>query len=298
VNIRKLDLNLLVVFDVLMQTCSVSKAADKLSLTQPAVSNALRRLRTQLNDPLLVRTQHGMRPTERALFLIEPIRRALSEIELNINPQPVFEPASSKQHFIAGTTDYLTQTLLPILLPKLRVLAPGVTLEIRNLGKLSMEESLESGEIDLAIGRFFDVSNRLERAIWFSEPLCCLLKKNHPLIKKKLDLNKFLALEHIWVSNSSRKGMIDHWLTERGYERQIVLTVPNYNPAAQLVAESELAVVLPESFGRRYSEFLPLKCWPLPMELGLVNIELIWHPLHGDKQPIKWLRQLILQLDI
>ena len=288
-NIRNIDLNLLVVFDAVMRERSVSKAAQTLALTQPAVSNALNRLRQMLDDPLLVRARQGMEPTPRALELFAPVQRALLELDQCLVKPASFDPANSEQLFVIAATDYVALLLLPRLLKLLERQAPGIEVQIRNFGPENPEAALEAGEFDFAMGRFFDLSPRLQRQLWLEERLCCLVRKDHSQIKKRITLKQYLALGHVWVSSNERRGMVDRWLQDQGHQRKIVSVIPNYTTAAMVVAETDLALVLPERFADDFCQLLPVKVLPLPMELGAFTVDILWHPRHASTPAHQWL---------
>lgn len=295
-NIRKFDLNLLVTFDAIMRERSVSRAAEALSLTQPAVSNALNRLRQMLGDPLLVRTRQGMEPTARALELVTPVQRALMELDTCLSTPASFNPASSQQRFVIAATDYAALLLLPRLLKMLEQEAPGVEVQIKNFGPGNPEAALEQGDFDFAIGRFFDVSPRLQKDLWLEESLCCLVRKEHPQVNKRLTLNQYLKLGHVWVSSNERRGMVDRWLQHKGYSRKIVSVIPNYTTAAMVVAETELALVLPDRFAKNFCQILPVKVLPLPMALGPFEMDILWHPRHASTPAHEWLKQKLFEV--
>ena len=295
-NIRKFDLNLLVIFDVLMRERSVSRAADKLALTQPAVSNALNRLRDMLDDPLLVRCRTGMKPTARALDLITPVQNALNELDHHLSNPVIFDPLSSQQRFVIAATDYVALILLPPLLKLLAVKAPNIEVQIVNFGPENPELMLESGQCDFAIGRFFNISPRLTKQRWLEESLCCLVRKEHPTIKKKLTLKSYLQLGHIWVSSNERRGMMDHWLQEQGLNRKIVSVIPNYTTAAMIIAETDLALILPQRSADNFCQLFAVKSLTLPMELGHFHVDLLSHPLHSSTPAHQWLQQQLMAL--
>ncbi len=294
-NIKRFDLNLLVTFDVLMRERSVSRAAAELALTQPAVSNALNRLRLVLDDPLLVRTRAGMEPTERALELIAPVQNALRELDSCLTAKPRFNPAEGRQRFVIGASDYVALMLLPALLQRINALAPSVEVQIKNLGPDNPEVELETGRFDFALGRFFQVSNRLVSQVWSEEPMVCLVRENHPQVKQRLSLKQYLRLEHARVSiNNDRVGKTDQWLKDHGNQRKVTAIIPNYTTAAMVVAETDLALVVPKRLALRVCQLLPLKSVPLPIELGNFTVEMLWHPRHASSPAHNWFREQLL----
>ena len=178
-NIRTFDLNLLKAFDALLEECSVSRAAARVHLSQPAMSNALARLRDAIDDPVLVRTPHGMEPTARALALKGPVRQALLQIETALSAQPEFSPGSAKRTFVVAATDYMEFLVLPRLMHLLEEHAPGIDIRVRSLQLNAPEEPLDSGDVDLAFGFFADVPKRLNRRHLFTETMTCLVRAGY-----------------------------------------------------------------------------------------------------------------------
>lgn len=192
-NFSTFDLNLLRVFDALMREQNVSRAAERLALSQPAVSNALNRLRELLDDPLLVRVGRSMQPTPRAQALETPIRAALQQLEQSLSAGDVFDPASSRQHFSIAVTDYVELICMPRLLEQLSQQAPGMRIDIRHLSPSLPAEALDKGELDLVLGRFEDIPARFARQHWMSETLQLALRRDHPLGNQPMDLRPFCS---------------------------------------------------------------------------------------------------------
>lgn len=290
-NIRNFDLNLLVTFDALMRERSVSRAADRLALTQPAVSNALNRLRQLLDDPLLVRTQRGMAPTQRALELLGPVQSALTQLDKCLAQPPIFDPVTSRQKFVLGTTDYVAMLLLPLFLDHLRRQAPGVKLHIKNLGPIGPEDALESGLYDFAIGRFLKTNPRLKKELWLEDKLCCLVRRDHPVTNKAFNLRQFVDLEYVWVTTSERRGLVDTWLQSNNFQRRITLTIPSYTTGAMIVADTDLGLVLPQRFANKFAKSLAVTALPLPRKMNLetFNVDIMWHPRHSSTPAHQWL---------
>ena len=227
-NIYNFDLNLLRVLDALLRERNVSRAAERLSLSQPAVSNALARLRELLDDPLLVRAGRAMQPTPRALALEAPIRHALQQIEHSLIAGEAFDPARSHQRFRIAVTDYVELICMPALMRRLAEHAPGIQLAIQHLTPTLPVEALDNGEVDLVLGRFLEVPSRFHVRRWASETLQVAVRRDHPLLMAGLDLDAFLRLRHLWVHGGQTRGMVDQWLEAQGLERKVVYTTPNY----------------------------------------------------------------------
>lgn len=295
-NISSFDLNLLRVLDALLRERNVSRAAERLSLSQPAVSNALGRLREQLDDPLLVRTGRSMQPTPKALELETPIRNALQQIEQSLSQGVLFDPASSRQHFRIALTDYAELLCLPRLLQQLASEAPHVRIDTCNLGPSLPMDALDKAELDLALGRFAELPARVRRRPWMRETLQLAVRRNHPLIQRAPDLPGFLLLRHLWVHGGQSKGMVDQWLASQGLQRQIAYTTANYLQAAHIVASTDLVAVLPTRLARYFAGILPLQLYELPFVLEPFELEISSIALRETDAALQWLIAKIQRL--
>jgi len=294
-NIRNFDLNLLVIFDALMRERNVSRVAEKLALSQPAISNALNRLRALLDDQLLVRTAQGMQPTALALELEGPIREAIQQIEQTLTGRHQFDPATSKVRFRIATTDYAELALMPKLLSYMREQAPGIEFDILDLPPETPTRALEDGELDLCIGRFGELPPRIRRTAFLKEHLVVACDQNHAGVTELLDLDAFLALRHIWVSGGQRRGVVDMWLDENDLERDVVMVTPNYLGAPHLVIGSDLAVVLPKRMADEYASLLPIKCVPLPLPIPPFDVDILTSALRNEDAALQWLISTLQQ---
>ncbi|KJH79872.1 LysR family transcriptional regulator [Stutzerimonas stutzeri] len=292
-NIYNFDLNLLRVLDALLRERNVSRAAERLSLSQPAVSNALNRLRELLDDPLLVRVGRAMQPTPRALSLEVPIRDALQQIEHTLNAGDYFDPATSRQRFVIAVTDYVELICMPSLMARLASVAPGIQLAIQHLTPSLPAAALDDGELDLVLGRFVDVPTRFHTRRWASETLQVAVRKGHPLIGKTLNLDAFLRLRHLWVHGGQTRGMVDQWLEDQGLSRDVVYTTPNYLQAAHIVASSDLAAVLPTQLARHFARLLPLQLFNLPFDLGAFQLDIVSVAQRERDAALQWLIEQI-----
>ena len=296
-NILTFDLNLLRVLDALLRERNVSRAAEHLALSQPAVSNALGRLRDLLDDPLLVRVGRAMQPTPRALELEAPIRAALRQIEESLSEGSRFDPARSRQRFTIALTDYAEMLLMPRLLARLAEQAPGIRIDVRHLSPRLPAEALEKGELDLAVGRFEALPPRFAGSRWMSETLQLVARRDHPQLQAGLDLETFLRLRHLWVHGGQTRGMVEQWLGEQGLSREIVYTTPNYLQAAHIAASGELVAVLPTRLARYFAGLLPLQLFDLPFELGPFHLEIVSLDLRRRDTSLQWLVEQIQALD-
>jgi len=297
-NIYNFDLNLLRVLDALLRERNVSRAAERLSLSQPAVSNALNRLRELLDDPLLVRVGRAMQPTPRALSLEVPIRDALQQIEHTLNAGDFFDPTTSRQRFVIAVTDYVELICMPSLMAHLASVAPGIQLAIQHLTPSLPAAALDDGELDLVLGRFVDVPTRFHTRRWASETLQVAVRKGHPLIGKTLNLGAFLRLRHLWVHGGQTRGMVDQWLEDHDLARDVVYTTPNYLQAAHIVASSDLAAVLPTQLARHFAQLLPLQLLDLPFDLGTFQLDIVSVAQRERDAALQWLIEQIAAIAV
>lgn len=293
-SLQGFDLNLLKTFDALMENRSVSAAARQLALTQPAVSNALSRLRVQLDDPLLVRTKYGMEPTARALSLRGPVKESLKILEQALQPAQTFNALESDREFSLAAPDFIAAKLLAELLPRWQTTAPNVRLRVRHLGPEVPAQSLEAGDVDLAIGRFLDVPSRLKRQSLSREQLVCLVAETHQAAVG-MSLAQFLDQTFVWVTNSGRRGMIDRWLQQHNKQRSVAAVMSSYTSGAMLVADGHYAMVVASSYADYFSERLPVKGVPLGFSPGEFSIDMLWHAHTDGDAALKWLRREIAE---
>lgn len=303
---RQLDLNLLRVFDEVMTERSLTRAAHKLSLTQPAVSNALQRLREALGDDLMKRSGQEMSPTPRALALWPAVREALGQLEGALVPGQ-FVPAQASNTFILAMADATAAKLMPGLLAAMDQAAPGVSIRVVPLTTHDPRRLLEDETLDLAIGYFpatmADLTARIQSgaAVAFSHErlysgeYVCVMRRDHPLAKEALTLANFCAARHLLVSFSGRPfGFVDEALAAIGQKRRIVLTVNQFFTAGKLVAGSNLLTVLPRHFVNATGIADQLVLRELPFAMPLVHVDALWHHRVHRLTAHQWLRQTLV----
>ena len=297
--LHQLDLNLLLAFDALMTERNVIRAAERLYISQPAMSHALNRLRQFFADPLLVRTPQGMMPSPRALKLHSGVRQALQLLEEQLGDEEQFIPAESSRRFVISTTDYVECVLIPPLISRLKQLAPRVTIEILILRDTLPEQELASGAIDLVLGfdEYMQVPPHLCRETWLTEPLCGLVRSDHPQVGEALSLPQLIATPHVFHSPlGTRESIVDHYLASQGLRREISVNSQSYMSAAAIVSQSDHLLVLPRKVAELLASAWPLKLVSLPTEMPSYHLNCVWHPVH-DQQPAQaWLRQLMREL--
>ena len=305
---RQLDLNLLRVFDEVMTERSLTRAAHKLSLTQPAVSNALQRLREALGDDLMKRSGQEMSPTPRALALWPAVREALGQLEGALVPGQ-FVPAQASNTFILAMADATAAKLMPGLLAAMDQTAPGVSIRVVPLTTRDPRRLLEDETLDLAIGYFpatmADLTARIQSgaAVAFSHErlysgeYVCVMRRDHPLAKEALTLANFCAARHLLVSFSGRPfGFVDEALAAIGQKRRIVLTVNQFFTAGKLVAGSNLLTVLPRHFVNATGIADQLVLRELPFAMPLVHVDALWHHRVHRLTAHQWLRKTLVAL--
>lgn len=306
-NFRTLDLNLLRVFDEVMAERSLTRAARNLSLTQPAVSNALRRLRETLGDELVQRSGQGMAPTPRALVIWPAVREALRQLQASLIPDE-FVPGQATSSFVLAMADATAAELIPGLSDILEQEAPGVSLRVIPLTTRDPRQLLDSQACDLAVGHFPSVLPDLtakaqngETMPFFFQRLynseyVCVMRKDHPLATGQLSLDDFCAARHMLVSFSGRPyGFIDESLAALGRERRVVLTVNQFFTAGRVVAHSNLLTVLPRHFVRVTGIARQLALQSLPFAVSPVYVDSLWHRRSDRLDAHVWLRQAVLR---
>ena len=302
-NLRTFDLNLLKVFNEVMAERSLTRAARQLALTQPAVSNALRRLRDALDDELLVRKGHTLEPTPRALELWPAVRQALGSLHYSLSPQH-FDAASSDHSFLLTMADATAADLLPALVQRMGAEAPGVMLRVVPLTTRDPRRLLDEGQADLAVGNFpavhADLTARAQTGDsvayrshrLFSGDYVCVMRRNHPCAQAPLTLDAYCAQRHLLVSFSGKPfGFVDEALALLGRARHIVLTVNQFFTAGRVVAQSDLLTVLPRHFLNVTGMAQELTVRELPFSAAPIRIDMLWHQRRDADPAHLWLRQ-------
>jgi DNA-binding transcriptional LysR family regulator len=297
-NIARANLNLLVIFDKLMSELNLTRAGEQLSLSQPAMSHALRHLRKMFDDELLVRSRGKLYPTEKACELIVPIREALQILDLALSSEYTFNPKISEREFNLAATPYLSSLITSPLLQAVRKEAPNVKINIRSYDSadtFNHVRELEQGGIDLIIGNITEVRSPLRSEALFSDEVICLADKGNTIIKKRLTLKKYLELEHISldVKGNLTFSSIDQKLADLGLERLVVMCVPYLPSIPEAIEGSDFAAsYLRKDYERRYSHS-NLTCYKLPYPLEPINFMQVWHSYQENNEANKWLRSLI-----
>jgi DNA-binding transcriptional LysR family regulator len=292
-----IDLNQLVLFQQLMVERRVSKVAENLGLTQPAVSNTLAKLRRLFGDELFVRTPTGMMPTPFAEQLAEPIGYALGMIHSGLNQHSRFEPGSVKLAVTIGMTDIGEIVFLPELVERLRHVAPGVALSTVRTTATNLREDMEAGKVDLAIGPLPQLKAGFFQRRLFRQRYVCLFRRGHPLDRKRLSLADFQAAEHlIIVSAGTGHGQVDGLIRRAGVERTVRLTVPHFVSVGHILRRTDMVATVTERLAESLAEPFGLSFLPHPIALPEVAINVFWHAKVHRSPAHQWLRGLVFEL--
>lgn len=295
--LEEIDLNLLVVFKQLLAQRSVSRAAEALGLSQPAVSNALGRLRKLLGDELFLRTPAGMEPTPFSEQLAESVNYGLGMIHGALNQRSSFEPATSDRSFVIGMTDIGEIYFLPKLMERLRRDAPGVTVSTVRNTAARLRDDMDAGKVDVSIGLLPQLKAGFFQRRLFRQRYVCMFRRGHKLDKRKLSLAEFGAAEHLLVvSEDTGHGKVDEVLKRSGIERRISLTVPHFVAIGHILQATDMVSTVPERLAERMAQPFGLVYLPHPAALPEVAINVFWHAKFHKAPANQWLRGVLFEL--
>jgi len=292
---RRLDLNLLLVFHALLHERSVTRAAQRLFIGQPALSGALKRLRVALGDALFVRTSHGMTPTPRALELARVIEPLLRSLQQALHAKPVFDPAKAERVFRIGLSDALEVALMPQLMQRLAAEAPGVRLIARAADRANAPGMLDAAEIELAVGVFIDCAAWHRQRALFDWHFVCVY--NPGLVKvrgKRVTLKEYLRHPHLLTSFSADlSGLVDELLREQGLTRQVVFSSRNFATSPFIVRQMPAITTVPTFAAATWRDALGLAVSPLPFDSPSYEVSLLWAAAHDGDLGLQWLIALM-----
>jgi DNA-binding transcriptional LysR family regulator len=297
-NLRSIDLNLLLVFEALMDERHVTRAAARVGLSQPAMSNALARLRQTFDDPLFVRASDGMTPTPLAQSLSAPVRTALAQLRAALEEKPAFDPSESKRTFHLLANDYAEITLLAPLIAELDAQAEGISLRVyrpRSIFQPPPPSAL-ADSFDLAIGFFPDalvLDASVHSELLWEEKNVCIARAKHPQIRGNVSLSQYAAARHVAVFYKSQgPGLIDSLLEQQGLSRRHTVLVPHFASVPFIVAASDLIATVPAGLARHFSK-LKLQVSPAPLAIPAFRLTMVWHERYDRDPSHLWLRGLI-----
>jgi DNA-binding transcriptional LysR family regulator len=290
----KYDLNLMPVFLALMDERNVTRAAVRLGMTQPALSNALGRLRDALRDPLFVRERYGMRPTQMAEELAPVVRNALAALDDAIVGQQDFEPVRATRQFTIAPNSYVEFVLMPIVVERLREKAPGIKLRLTPFGDDLVETGAVSGATEMVIGRVVDPPDNMVVQHLMDDGLACVVRSDHPEIGDTLTPEQYEAMKHVNVLPPGRiRAGLFQALQQRGLKRDVAVSVTHFLAVPEMIAVSDYCSTLPRLICKQLSRDKRLKVLAAPVDLGTFPVELAWHVRYRNDPAHRWLRSLI-----
>jgi DNA-binding transcriptional LysR family regulator len=297
IRLADVDLNLLVVLDTVLAERSVRRAALQLGVTQPAVSQSLRRLRDALGDPLVISTPKGMVPTARAERLVGRLRRGLDELEDAITDNSEFQPATARRTFLVAATDATSYLLMPPLMTLLAREAPGVGVIVRPPQPGLTFDALQSGELHASIGAMIAPPASCRRKQLFRCRHVCLVRRGHPAAsQRKLSMEQYLELAHLQIAPFGRPGsQVDDALAKLGHGRRIALELPHFLAAPEVLASTDLITMMPERLALRLVERWPLCIVHPPVEIEPFSMALMWHERCHHDPAHEWLREMVVK---
>ncbi|MBX6319567.1 MAG: LysR family transcriptional regulator [Pigmentiphaga sp.] len=291
-----IDLHALRLLDEIYKTGSFSRAADRLGLTQPAVSLALAKLRAHFNDAMFVRVGNVMRPTPQMEGLIENVRLAIKQLESTLSYRLEFDPLTTERTFKVAMTDIGQIIILPRLLNALRVRAPRARLEFINITE-RIAQQLESGEVDLAIGFVAQLSDVFYQQTLFEERFVCLARTGHPRIRDALTLEDFESESHVFVQTSGTGHLlVDRTIETLGIKRRIAVRIPNFLGLATVIGSTDLLCTVPKRAGVAMAQMGAVTAWPVPFKLPSYAVRQHWHERQARDPGNRWLRELHLEI--
>jgi DNA-binding transcriptional LysR family regulator len=292
-NLNKVDLNLFIVFDAIYTEANLTRAGQIVGITQPAVSNALARLRETFNDPLFVRTAQGMVPTPMAQNIIGPVRNALQLLRVSVQESRTFNPLQANKTFRISMTDLTEAVVLPPLFQRLRRLAPNVKIESMLAKRRETTKELAAGRLDFAMDAPLNTDPQVRHVKLLEDRYVCAMRRGHPLAKDKLSVEEYLSLSHIHISSRrSGLGMVDLALGKMGQQRKIALRSQHYMMATQVIQHTDMAVTVPERFARRHD----LHQAPLPVEIPPLETHIYWHESTDQDPANRWMREQMIEI--
>jgi DNA-binding transcriptional LysR family regulator len=296
-NDSRIDLNLLILFRQIAQEGNLTRAAERLGISQPAASNGLRRLRRALDDPLFVRSTQGMEPTPRAQQLIETIGSALEMIEIGLRKPPPFGNAMLRRDFTLLMPEFAESAGAQKLIEQTRLKAPGVTLWFRPLAMRTFANWLENGTADLAVGFIPQPKRALRRRHVLYEEFVCICRLGHPVARSSLSTQEYLTQFHaIFSGTGGRNDAVTPILESRGEQRKIAAAFAHHGTITSIVAQSDLLATVPRSFAETCTDSPKLQILSLPFPSPKFEVCLYWHERQQRDPMHRWLRDTFVDL--
>jgi len=295
---RQLDIHLLLVFEAILSERNITRAAQRVNLSQSATSKALARLREVFGDPLFLRIHSGVAPTHRALELAPRIQQTLDAARALLNPRAEFNPADAVTVFNIAASDYVSFIIMPVLLPLLARVGPGIRIVVHDLDVLTAEVMLLSGKVDLALASVVNVSTPLHRQQLFQDEYVCMARHGHPEIHEQITLAQFVSLRHLVIPRQNGGGLsiVDDALSQCGLTREAVVTIPHFLGIPKILANTDLLLTVPARVGNSLAESFPIRVYRHPLELATFVVSQLWHSRTDNSPSHEWLRTTIAEL--
>jgi DNA-binding transcriptional LysR family regulator len=294
---NKVDLNLLRVFQAVLEERSLTQAGKRLGLSQPATSYALGRLRAIFDDPLFVRTPEGMLPTSVAQRLKDPVGRALAAAREALRHGEPFDPSTSTREFRVSMSDVGEQVFLPSICERLQQVAPGVRIAAEAVLLTEVEEQMRLGRLDFAIGNLPSLKATTEHALLFNEEYACMTRKRPGLPAKRISAEQFQKMSHVAVASLDRSHvLIEESLRLGGLYRRIALRVSHFNVTPEILRRTDWMVTLPRGVAEFFNDSGQFAIYPLPIELPHFESTIHWHELYDGDEGNQWFRQLLVDI--
>lgn len=294
-NLRKIDLNLLVIFDAIYSAGNISHAAKSLGMSQPTISNALTRLRDTVGDPLFTRAGRGIEPTPKAIQMIGPVREALQMIQSGVSDSGSFDPATSKRHFRMVLLDQLEPMLMPPIIRKIQDFKT-ITLETLHVWKTPVIERLNDGSLDLLLSTYASDLGDFNCTSLGRAEVAMIARRGHPAIDGEVTLEQFRSLGHIALVQELRNlTRTDELLRAMGIDRHIAYTVTKFWSFPYLVAETDLIAMIPAEFARLAAKNYPIEVYPTPFEMPKQKVYMTWKKNRDNDPGHRWLREQIVE---
>lgn len=291
------DLNLLPIFVALMEERSVTRAADRMGMTQPALSNALARLRLMLQDQLFIRERYGIQPTPIALELAPSIAEALARLDDAVLGQQEFDPATAERLLTIAPNGYVEFVLVPAVVARLQQVAPGIKLRLTPYGNDLAETGVVSGTTALVLGRVIDPPDNLVVQHVMDEGLACVVRAGHPEVGDSLTREQFEGMKHVNIVPPGRmRAGLFQALAQQQLKRDVAISVTNFFAVAEMVAVTDYCATLPALICRRLAHDPRLKVLEAPVDLGTFPVEMAWHVRYRQDPAHRWLRTLISEV--
>lgn len=293
-NLKSLDMTALLVFNALMEEAGVSRTAERLGMTQSAVSHALARLRALWDDPLFIREGGAMKPTQKALALAPGVAAAMRELRALVHESAAFDPRKDRRRFVIGLSDYAASILLPDLAARCAPYLDTITFLVRHTNRTVGFDMLDRGEVECLIGNFPAPPKRLRQSLLFHHRFVCAMARDHPMADGPFTLERYLEAQHIHVSLAGEmSGMVDAFLSRRGASRHVAMTVGHFLVLPPILAASSLIATEPRAVIEPYQDAFGLVLREPPFETDAFSFSMVWRARSDGDPGLTWLRNEI-----